>query len=81
MAQFFLRTSRTTGEASLYTKIRRNGFQLYVCTGINVDIQEWNKSQKSMSALKRYEATPEGAKVHNQAKATSGAVSFIDTFS
>ena len=25
--------------------------------------------------------TPEGAKVHNQAKATSGAVSFMDTFS
>lgn len=65
MAQFFLRSSRTSGEAPLYTKIRRNGFQLYVCTGINVDIQEWNKSQKSMAALKRYEATPAGMKVHN----------------
>lgn len=79
MAQFFLRTSRTTGEASLYTKIRRNGFQLYVCTGINVDIQEWNKSQKSMSALKRYEATPEGAKVHNLQVEVMNAIDVLYT--
>lgn len=79
MAQFFLRTSRTTGEASLYTKIRRNGFQLYVCTGINVDIQEWNKSQKSMSALKRYKATPEGAKVHNLQVEVMNAIDVLYT--
>ena len=28
-------------------KIRRNGMQMYICTGIRVDIQEWNKAQKS----------------------------------
>lgn len=46
MAQFFLRSKREEGEAPLYTKIRRNGMQMYICTGIRVDIQEWNKSQK-----------------------------------
>ena len=65
MAQFFLRTKRPSGEASLYTKIRRNGMQMYICTGIRVDIQEWNKAQKSLSAMQRYEKTEEGSKVHD----------------
>lgn len=30
MAQFFLRTKRETGESPLYTKIRRNGMQMYI---------------------------------------------------
>ena len=71
MAQFFLRTKRETGESPLYTKIRRNGMQMYICTGIRVDIQEWNKAQKSLAAMRRYENTEEGAKVHDlQMKAT-----------
>ena len=65
MAQFFLRTKRETGESPLYTKIRRNGMQMYICTGIRVDIQEWNKAQKSLSAMRRYENTDEGARVHD----------------
>lgn len=64
MAQFFLRSKREEGEAPLYTKIRRNGMQMYVCTGIKVDIKEWNKAQKSLSAMQRYEQTEAGAKVH-----------------
>ena len=65
MAQFFLRTKRETGESPLYTKIRRNGMQMYICTGIRVDIQEWNKAQKSLSAMRRYENTDERARVHD----------------
>lgn len=65
MAQFFLRSKREEGEAPLYTKIRRNGMQMYVCTGIKVDIREWNKAQRSFSAMQRYEQTEEGAKVHD----------------
>ncbi|MBR1557228.1 MAG: phage integrase SAM-like domain-containing protein [Prevotella sp.] len=64
MAQFFIRTKRETGESPLYTKIRRNGIQMYVNTGIRVDIQEWNKAQRSQAAMRRYELTPEGEKVH-----------------
>ena len=65
MAQFFIRSQREEGKAPLYTKIRRNGMQMYVCTGIDVDIKEWNKAQRSLSAMQRYEQTEEGAKVHN----------------
>lgn len=64
MAQFFLRSKREEGEAPLYTKIRRNGMQMYVCTGIKVDIKEWNKAQKSLSTMQRYEQTEAGVKVH-----------------
>ena len=65
MAQFFLRTKREDGEAPLYTKIRRNGVQMYICTGIKVDIKEWNKALRSLSSMQRYENTEEGAKVHD----------------
>lgn len=65
MAQFFIRSQREEGKAPLYTKIRRNGMQMYVCTGIDVDIKEWNKAQRSLSAMQRYEQTEEGAKVHD----------------
>ena len=65
MAQFFIRTKREEGKAPLYTKIRRNGMQMYVCTGIKVDIKEWNKAQRSLSAMQRYEQTDEGGKVHD----------------
>ena len=76
MAQFFLRTKREAGESPLYTKIRRNGMQMYICTGIRVDIQEWNKAQRSIAAMRRYENTEEGAKVHDlQMKVTKA----IDT--
>ena len=37
MAQFFLRTKRETGESPLYTKIRRNGMQMYICTNTKED--------------------------------------------
>ena len=66
MAQFFLRSKREEGEAPLYTKIRRNGMQMYICTGIRVDIQEGGtRRKKSLSAMQRYEKTEEGAKVHD----------------
>lgn len=65
MAQFFIRSKREEGESPLYIKIRRNGMQMYVCTGIKVDIKEWNKAQKSLSAMQRYEKSETGTKVHD----------------
>ena len=77
MAQFFLRTKRETGESPLYTKIRRNGMQMYICTGIRVDIQEWNKAQKSLSAMRRYENTEEGTKVHDLQMKVTKAIDML----
>ena len=77
MAQFFLRTKRETGESPLYTKIRRNGMQMYICTGIRVDIQEWNKAQRSLAAMRRYENTEEGTKVHDLQMKVTKAIDML----
>ena len=77
MALFFLRTKRETGESPLYTKIRRNGMQMYICTGIRVDVQEWNKAQKSLSAMRRYENTEEGTKVHDLQMKVTKAIDML----
>lgn len=65
MAQYFLRTKRSEGVANLYTKVRRNSMQLYICTPIKVDVKEWNKAQKSKAALTKYLQTDEGKKVQD----------------
>ena len=64
MAQVYLRTKKEEGNAKLYTLVRRNGLQLQVCTGIVVNIREWQKSEKSQSAKTKYYSTPEGKRVN-----------------
>ncbi len=59
---FFSCISRTLGEAPLYTKIRRNGFQLYAALVLMSISKNGISRRKSMAALKRYEATPAGMK-------------------
>lgn len=66
MAQVFLRTKKEEGNAKLYTLVRRNGLQLQVCTGIVVNIKEWQKSEKSQSAKTKYYSTIEGKRVNEQ---------------
>ena len=65
MSQFFLRTNKTEGKAPLYVRTRRKGILFCVSTGIMVDVKEWMKAQKSLSAMQRYERTEEGVRVHN----------------
>lgn len=64
MAQVYLRTKKEEGNAKLYTLVRRNGLQLQVCTGIVVNIREWQKSEKSQSAKTKYYSTAEGKRVN-----------------
>ena len=65
MSQFFLRTNKNEGKAPLYVRTRRKGILFCVSTGIMVDVKEWVKAQKSLSAMQRYERTDEGVRVHN----------------
>ena len=65
MSQFFLRTNKSEGKAPLYVRTRRKGILFCVSTGIMVDVKEWTKAQKSLSAMQRYERTEEGERVHN----------------
>lgn len=44
MAKLFLRTTRKSGIAKLYTRVQRNGLNMIVCTGVSVNIKEWQKA-------------------------------------
>ena len=74
MAQVFLRTKKEEGNAKLYTLVRRNGLQLQVCTGIVVNIKEWQKSEKSQSAKTKYCSTIEGKRVNEQIVSVNQAI-------
>lgn len=39
MAKLFLRTTRKSGIAKLYTRVQRNGLNMIVCTGVTVSIE------------------------------------------
>lgn len=57
MADFFLRTKRTEGMASLYTRVKKRNLEIkweYVNTGITVDIEAWTKAKKSIVSWSKY---------------------------
>lgn len=76
MAKYFLRSSSSKGSAVLYTRVASKscGINWWVCSRIKVDIEAWNKAQKSASALKRYFSTEEGKKVQDQMKLVDGII-------
>lgn len=56
--EFFIQSTKKAGEATVYTRIRRNkpNIQIKVSTLIQVDIQEWNtrKKRKKESSIVEY---------------------------
>ena len=57
MADFFLRTKRTEGVATQYTRVKKRNPEIkweYVNTGINVDIVSWIKAKKSIPSWNKY---------------------------
>ena len=50
MAKLFLRTTRKSGIAKLYTRVQRNGLNMIVCTGVSVNI----KPKSVVRAVLRY---------------------------
>ncbi len=76
MAKYFLRSSSSKGSAVLYTRVASKscGINWWVCSRIRVDIEAWNKAQKSASALKRYFDTEDGKKVQKQMELVDGII-------
>ncbi len=63
MAKFFLRTQKTDGYATLYITVQKRSPKVslrFVATGISVDVQAWNKANRSVQAWNRFAATEEG---------------------
>ena len=57
MAAFFLRTKRTEGIANLYTRVKKRNPYIkweYVNTGIGVDIETWQKANRSIITWNKF---------------------------
>ena len=57
MAAFFLRTKRTEGMANLYTRVKKRNPYIkweYVNTGIGVDIEVWQKANRSIITWNKF---------------------------
>ncbi len=76
MAKFFLRTSQKKGPGSLYLRVNRPKLNIswWVCSGISVDIESWNKAQKSPKALRAYFATDKGKEVQDKMDDVEGII-------
>lgn len=76
MAKFFLRTSQKKGDASLYLRVNRpkQNISWWVCSGITVDIEAWNKAQKSPKALRNYFSTDVGKEVQDMMDNVEGVI-------
>lgn len=69
MAKFFLRTQKQEGVATLYITIQKRTPKVslrFVSTGISVDVQTWNKANKSIRAWNRFIATDEGVELNRK---------------
>ena len=69
MAKFFLRTQKQDGTATLYITIQKRVPKVslrFVSTGIEVDIQTWNRANKSIQSWSRYIATKEGEELQKK---------------
>ena len=76
MTKFFIR-SNSKATATLYTRVVRRGMGInwFIATGITVNVEAWEKSQKSTTAQQRYFSTDEGKKVQEQINLVSGIIS------
>ena len=55
-ANFFIRTIKKNGEATLFVRVRivGKGIDIKQSLGFTVDAEKWTKAQKDVRALKRY---------------------------
>lgn len=79
MSQFFLRTKRTEGIASIYTRVKKRNPSIrweYVNTGIEVDIAAWNKANKSIAAYNKY-VREEGKEIQEKLNKVSQTIDLL----
>lgn len=76
MAVFFLRTTKTKGEATLYFRVQKRNPQvnLMVSTQMCVNIEVWNKANGSAKDWKRFCNTKEGAELNEKLDSIRKAV-------
>lgn len=72
LMKFYIRTTRTTGSASLYTRSTRKGTNLVINTGIPVDIVLWGKCGCSLAEYAAKAA--DGVRVLEDAKSATQVI-------
>ena len=77
MAKFFLRTSKKRGTATLYMSVNRPSQGMvnwYINTSVTVDIEAWNKAQKSAKSMMAFFATENGKRAQDMMSKVEGVV-------
>lgn len=76
MSDYFLRTKKKEGSASVYLRVQKRTpkLNIIVCTKITVDIQQWNKAKKDVGKWNEYCKTQEGRKVKDSLDSISWTI-------
>ena len=77
MRKFFLRTTKKSGEATLFFQLRSKKHSLslnHVNTGVKVNISKWLAVQADEEAKDEWKDTPEGKEVYRQLRAIDEAI-------
>lgn len=76
MSNYFLRTKKVEGTASVYLRVQKRTpkLNITVCTRVSVDIQQWNKATRDVAKWNEYCRTQDGRKVKEALELISSAI-------
>lgn len=77
MRNYFLRTTKKSGEATLFFALKSAKHNLslsHINTGVKVDVVEWTSAQASNDKLIEYSQTPQGKEVYSRLKVIDEAI-------
>ena len=77
MRNYFLRTTKKSGEATLFFALKSAKHNLslsHINTGVKVDVVEWTSAQASNDKLIEYSQTPQGKEVYSRLRAIEEAI-------
>ena len=80
MRNYFLRTTKKSGEATLFFALKSAKHNLslsHINTGVKVNIVEWTSAQLSNEKLIEYSQTPQGKEVYSRLRAIEEAITSL----
>ena len=80
MRKYFIRTSKTSGKATLYFQLKsdKHSFKMgTVNSRISVDIAAWGKASETVKEWQKYAATDDGKKVVEQINKLEDAINLL----
>ena len=76
MGNYFLRTKKEKGTASVYLRVQKRNpkLNILVCSKVSVDIQQWDKVTQDVAKWNDYCKTQDGRKVKETLDSISSAI-------